>query len=600
MTQITSDKRHARSIMATTALARGRFATLGGAYALPHDDVAGVTEGASAAGRLVSLVTGFSAPVEAAGAVGIGDRVGPANDGSGRAVVGGLTGMALTAAGAAGEFIEVQLFQAGALRPAHVRAVQALIDDRLGRTVGYDNEQPADITRAVLRPGKLVCEFLNGQWAASISAPALTQGYTGWNGAGVKTGVTSRTGRKGMLRAVANAAATQGIDIQVPATNLLNKALAGLVGVWVYLEGYTGGSLTMEVSTSGSFSNDLLVSWNGNALKEGWNFVVGRMRNPLAYIAGNNVTEYNPVGVAITSQGTGANSNIVANNIASLRFYWNSAMNGTTLYFDSVWTDFQFMPQLVLSNDAGVGLMEYAVPVMDSYGWLATMFFPFQVGGTPTDLNANVSATGKALYARGWDFGNHTMTHPSVGAFASEADIEFELANARAWQQGLAMPRGQEFYAAPNGSTSLLAQRVIRQMGIKAQRTGHGKWCGFVTPWGVDSLDNVGSYDMASPTAACLNSVTNNVTTSILGGRRFSILSAMLDTAIDYMASAHLFWHGITVTGDDGTGESVTGDSLLLVRSAAEMFFAHARQKELANTLAVPKGYTGWYYGSNA
>lgn len=486
------------------------------------------------------------------------------------------------------------------LTAQELRALRALADDRPGRMVGYENEQPADITRPVTRPGKLLCEFLADQWTASISTPTLTQGHTGWDGSGAKTGVTSRTGRKGMLKAVANAATTQGIDIGTPATNLLNKGTAGLVGVWVYLEGYTGGTLTMEISTSSGFSNDLLIAWNSNALKEGWNFLVGRQRDPLAYVAGQNRTEVHPVGVSMASQGTAANANIVANNAGALRFYWNSTMNGTTFYFDSVWTDFAMKPQLVLSNDAGVGLLEYAVPVMDSYGWTSTMFFPFQVGGTPTDFNEDTSEIGVELYSKGWDFGNHTMTHASVGAFTSEAEIEYEIGGARAWQQGLDMPRGGEFYAAPVGSTSLLAQLVIKAMGIKVQRTGHGKWCGFVTPWGVDALDNVGCYDMAVSSPACLNSVTNNSLTSLTGGRTFTRLALMLDTAIAYMGVAHLFWHGITATGDTGSGEDTTGDTLLLTRSAWTKFAAYARAKEQAGLLQVCNGYSEWYYGSNA
>lgn len=479
------------------------------------------------------------------------------------------------------------------------RLLLAEIDKTDSQTVGYENEQPGGITKPVTRYGKLVCEFLSGQWAASISTPTLTQGHTGWDGSGNKNGITSRTGRKQMLKVVANAAVTQGIDIASPSTNLLNKATAGKLGVWVYLEGYTGGTLTMEMSTTSSLSNDLICAWNGNGLREGWNFLQCRQRSPLAYIAGQNVTEAHPIGTALLSFGTGANSNIFANNLGALRFYWNSTMNGTTMYFDSVWTDFESKPQIVLGNDAGAGLLEYAVPIFDQNGWVSYCAFPYAVGSKPTDFNSNTSPIGRTLYDKGWDFINHTTEHPNLTSVTDEAVIYYELQNARAWQYALDMPRGAEFYASPVGGRSLLTEKVIKGMGFKLQRTGHGKYVNYVTPWGLDNPNNVGSMDMAGTGTGGYTEITNNSSTSTQGGRTFSQLKKCVDAAVAYGGVMQLFWHGITTTGDPGTGEGTTGDVLLIHKSAFEMTMAYIRELEVAGTLEVCRGLTGFYYGDN-
>lgn len=135
MSTPTYDKRHARSVLAATALAKHRFATLAGGYAGPSDDVAGVTEADVAAGRLVSLITGFSALVEAAGVITAGQRVGPAGDGSGRAVAGGAAGVALSSATTAGQVVEVEVRLGSGLSTAEVQATQALRFNRASRVL---------------------------------------------------------------------------------------------------------------------------------------------------------------------------------------------------------------------------------------------------------------------------------------------------------------------------------------------------------------------------------------------------------------------------------------------------------------------------------
>lgn len=106
------DKTHAVTVVAAIALAANRFVAYEGKYpsagGAAHDSQ-GVSEHAAEPGEAVSVVTGYSYPVEAAGPIVFGDPV--IADASGRAVVattGEHCGVALGAA-AAGQLVEVQI-----------------------------------------------------------------------------------------------------------------------------------------------------------------------------------------------------------------------------------------------------------------------------------------------------------------------------------------------------------------------------------------------------------------------------------------------------------------------------------------------------------
>jgi hypothetical protein len=110
------DKQHAVTILATIPLAANRFVAYDGGYptaAGGAKDVQGVSETeAAAAGDAVTLVTGYSYLVRAAGAIAFGTLVAP--DATGQAVAGteaNHCGRALGAATQAGQLIEVQILR---------------------------------------------------------------------------------------------------------------------------------------------------------------------------------------------------------------------------------------------------------------------------------------------------------------------------------------------------------------------------------------------------------------------------------------------------------------------------------------------------------
>lgn len=109
------DKMHAVTAIAIAALSSNRFIGFDGGPATSaggSHDSQGVSETEAAVGQAVSLITGYSAPVEAGEAIAQYAFVKPAADGSGKAITGTATdhcGMALEAAGGAGQLFEVRI-----------------------------------------------------------------------------------------------------------------------------------------------------------------------------------------------------------------------------------------------------------------------------------------------------------------------------------------------------------------------------------------------------------------------------------------------------------------------------------------------------------
>ncbi|HMN15203.1 MAG TPA: polysaccharide deacetylase family protein [Bellilinea sp.] len=477
------------------------------------------------------------------------------------------------------------------------------------RYVGYEGEQPAEITGVVKKYGRLVTNFTTGRWTLSSGAPTLIQGYTGWDGSGNKIGITSRTGQPEMLKVVPAANTSEEIRINNPETDILTAALNGKLGIWLYIESQPGyqangtvaGSINLDISTTSAGTNRMYVGFNANQLREGWNFLKFVQRNPAAYVVGSGVTEYHPFGITITSLGTGADTDLVNGSLSRLLISWSN-MLGATLYFDSIWTDFDATPQVVLGNDGGVNLIEIALPVFEQYGWvgyLAETFNTVDSGTANCTLQSNFTkdmTRPTAIYAAGWDVINHTVTHPSVGKYTREAAIVYQVEQAKAWLLAQGYIRGTEFYASPQSSSSRLSEGVIKSLGYKLQRHTL-KWNVSVTPFGVDNPHHIGAIDIGSSSASGIMKVTGGVSSPVNGWQVASKIKRAIDVVVAYGDSIFPFWHGITTTGDSGSGEDLTGDNLLLTESAFRLSMAHIRELELAGSLRVCPGITGFWYG---
>ena len=109
------DKQHGTTIVLSAAVAVRRFVGFDGAPATSAGgahDCRGVSETEGAATDAITLITGYTAPVEAGEAIAANAFVKPAADGSGKAITGTATdhcGRTLEDASGDGSVIEVVL-----------------------------------------------------------------------------------------------------------------------------------------------------------------------------------------------------------------------------------------------------------------------------------------------------------------------------------------------------------------------------------------------------------------------------------------------------------------------------------------------------------
>ena len=111
------DKKHAETVVATAVVAVNRFVCRAGTHAPAapangNQDVIGVSEEPAAIGEAFPAVTRYSYLVEASVAITKGAYLKPAADGTGRAAIGAIgdhCGVAMSAASAAGQLVEVQI-----------------------------------------------------------------------------------------------------------------------------------------------------------------------------------------------------------------------------------------------------------------------------------------------------------------------------------------------------------------------------------------------------------------------------------------------------------------------------------------------------------
>ena len=476
--------------------------------------------------------------------------------------------------------------------------------------------QPIGITRPVSNAGKLVVAFTSGVWQSSSEGTnhTSTQGHTGYTAAGVPNGPRSRTGQAAMLKVVCNNNTATNLTLVNGATDILTPALGGKVMLAVYLENQPGygageagptGVITLEMTTQagGSFTNASLCSWNQNQLREGWNFLKFVMRNPLAYQTGTGQSEDNPASVSSSCYGTGVDGNIVDSNVTRLRLTTQN-LGGATLYFDSIWTGWSAQAQIVLGCDAvGSDLLQYGLPELQQRGWAGYFAAPKRIYVSGSKQVSDWSAKNgnmQALYDAGWECVNHSVNHININspAVTNPGEIHYEVAQAQSMYLHAGFVRGSEFYASPQSASHRMSEEVIRQLGFRGQRHAR-KYNVSVTPWGVDNCHHLGAIDMgtASGGVTALSVCTAGVNGSVTGWQVFSKLKRFVDVLEAYGDTGFPFWHGITTLGDSGSGEDLTGDNLLLTRSAFQKFIAYLAKREAAAGIRVRDGMTGFYYG---
>lgn len=478
--------------------------------------------------------------------------------------------------------------------------------------------QPFGITRPVRQTGKLLCRFKASEWTPYGSATLAD--HTGYDSNGNITGVVSRTGHPTLLKVTPGDDSNEGCVVTNFASTFFEASLNGLFGLWVYLETQPGyepggsptGTLSVELSTNGAFTNCLYVAFNTNALKEGWNFLVFRMRNFSAYQASSGAEELHPFGVGAISYGSGAGANILANPINAVRIMFNGAgITGKSFYLDSMWTGFDTQAQFVLGYDTThQSVLDIALPIFNQYGWkgYVTINGGYWDGVSSRILsNYNVSSNATTFAAAKWDTINHGLRHlpgvaasPNMAQLTDAAEIAYEVMATYGIMKSLGLERGAEFYAAPQNSTSRLAEKVIRECGFKIQRAFRGNNT-FVTPWGVPNLSHIGSISIGATGENAYNRTYENVSSSVQFGSggigNLQKMKNIVDIAVAYGSTVFCYTHGLETAGDDGTGNSLPAVTTNCIASLQTKFLEYVKEKENAGLVRVPDGFTGFYYG---
>lgn len=480
---------------------------------------------------------------------------------------------------------------------------------RADATVFLPNGQPAAITRPVTKAGKVVATFSVAQWVLNGGAPREREDYTGFDASGNPAGVTSITSQPNMMKWSPAGNGVEEVRLTAFATNCLTTTLGGRIGLWVYVEnqpGYEPGGkptgsigITLTTDPAGKNTHALKVGWNSNQVVEGWNFLTFVMRAPAAYVPGSAASEDHPYGVSPTVFGTGTAANIKDAPITAMKIDV-SGMGGATLYFDSLITAWETEAQVVLGVDVTEDkLLKWTLPLFDEYGWTGYTAAPKRVwtSGSRVVVDWTTKNTYlKQVYAAGWDCTNHTANHIANGTLTSPAEIAYEINSVNAYYRNQGLVRGTEFYCSPMSSTSRLAEKVVQGLGIKLQR--HSRKANVaVTPFGVPNIQHIGSSDIGSATGSAVVNITGGVATAVAGLQLASRINRVTDVMVAYGDTWFPFWHSITELGDTGSGEDLTGDNLIITRSAFEKAMAYIRELELQGRLRVCAGITGFYYG---
>lgn len=463
--------------------------------------------------------------------------------------------------------------------------------------------QPLGLSKPANTMGKKILGFATADaWVKNISGYGAegtdyitTEEYTGVDPVtGLVNGFASRTGATKMRKVQFLTTAT----VQFKKDNLA-ISLNGKLGLWVYCEcasGVNNPAMSILLGTTvGSQACEF--SFNNNIMKpNAWNFLpIVRSADAVS----NSDKESHPFGLT-ESITNFADSKFVSMPTQSI-YMRIIGIVGMTLYFDSLWSAWDTMPQFCLGADySGADTINYVLPKFKQYGWKGYIAQPYRIQGggwqDVLDWNAIPAGTKAALdacYSAGWDIINHSVNHQAIGTYTDPTQIRFEINACRAWLSTYGWTRGQEFYASPMSSSSVFSRKVIADCGIKLQRHGTHD-ANMVTAFGVDDLTHVGSQDIGGQTWIFNSADPTHYPYTY---PHIVNLRTWVDMIIKYGACGMPFWHGVKVLGDPGDGTGNSGDAVMMFKSTFDLFMDYIAQKEAAGLCRVTDGMTGFYYG---
>lgn len=197
------------------------------------------------------------------------------------------------------------------------------------------------------------------------------------------------------------------------AAGLANKTIsasflsAGCLYVWVYIPTMTGvSSVFVYVGSNSSVTTKSFNYGWGSSLHEGWNRLqIGR------------------------NMWTNTGSEDWSNTMIRIGVRINATGGQTpTIYFDSLYIQYDARPKLILSADDGWDTQYTKMyPYLQKYGFKGSLYIIQDLVNTSGYMT---TAQLQTLFDEGWDIMNHTKTH-SVLTSLTPAEIRGELTNCR-------------------------------------------------------------------------------------------------------------------------------------------------------------------------
>jgi peptidoglycan/xylan/chitin deacetylase (PgdA/CDA1 family) len=139
-------------------------------------------------------------------------------------------------------------------------------------------------------------------------------------------------------------------------------------------------------------------------------------------------------------------------------------------------------PFAITFDDGYLDNQEYALPLLERYGFRATIFVVTStIGGTNTfdspaaeDAVKMLSADDiRRLRARGIGIGSHTHSHPQNLAWLTDRELGFELAHSRGVLSDL-LQEDIEHFAYPHSALDLRVEAEVARAGYRTACAGRG------------------------------------------------------------------------------------------------------------------------------